>query len=570
MDTPLGRLFRQMTHGMVFAGALSFFISILMLVVPLFTMQVYDRVMSSRSIDTLAMLALVSAGGLILFGVLDFLRAHAFVVLGDIMARRLNVPTLQAAISDSLSGGRRNAAQAMRDLADLRNFLAGSAVTVPMDLLWTPVFLTVLFVLHPMYGAVALGAAVLLVMAGILTDQITRRTLTAANEASGTAFGEVAGTLRHAEVIEAMGMLPAVADRWQVSQNRMSGLMNRGATAARAMGSASRSLRLILQIAILSTGAVLILRNEASPGSMIAASILMGRLLMPFEGLIDGWRQWIFAMAAMKRVRALLDGAAARRDTTPLPRPAGRLTVDRLSYVPVGSDRPVLRGIGFDLEPGEVLGIVGPSGAGKSTLARMIMGLWQPTMGGVYLDGHSTFAWERESFGRWVGYVPQSVAILDGTVRDNIARMRTGDADAVVKAARLAGVHEMIGRLPYGYDTLVGDGAYSLSGGQKQRIALARALYGDPSLLVLDEPNANLDAVGEQALIQAIGAAKAGGATVVLIAHRPSIMQIADKLLVLKDGAVEQFGPRTDVIRTLMPPGTSATVTRLPRTGDAS
>lgn len=569
MDTPLGRLFRQMLRGMLFAVGLSFFVSVLMLIVPLFTMQVYDRVMSSRSIDTLTMLAIVSAGGLILFGMLDFLRAQVFVVLGDILARRLNVPTLQAAVAESLQGGQATATQAMRDLADLRNFMGGNAMSAVLDLIWTPLFLAVLFLLHPLYGFVALGAAVLLVCAGLLTDLVTRRSVTAANDASSAAFAEVAGTLRHAEVIEAMGMMPAVAGRWQSGQNRMSVLMQRGATASRAMGSASRSLRLILQIAVLSTGAVLILRMEVSPGSMIAASILTGRLLSPFEGLIEGWRQWLLAAAALRRVRGLLDRAGSRRDGTPLPRPEGRLVLDRLSYVPPGTDRPVLRGITFSLEPGEVLGIVGPSGAGKSTLARMIMGLWPPTVGGAYLDGHSTYAWERESFGRWVGYLPQSVALLDGTVRENISRLREGDPQDVVAAARSAGVHEMIGRLPYGYDTVVGDGAYSLSGGQKQRLALARALYGRPSLLVLDEPNASLDAMGEQALIQAVRAAREDGCTVVLIAHRPSIMQVADKLLVLRDGAVEQFGPRTDLIRTLVPAGgNGATVTRLPAVGD--
>ncbi len=568
-ETPIQELRRQLAQGMALAAATSFFVSLLMLALPLFTMQVYDRVMSSRSLETLGMLAIITCGALALYGLLDYLRARVFIVLGDVLSRKLNVPTLQAAIGDTLAGGKRNAAQALRDLGELRSFLGGGAITVPLELLWCPVFLVVLFLMHPVYGAVALGGAALLTVAGLLTDQVTRRQLEEANDAQGRAFADVAGTIRHAEVIEAMGMLPAVAGRWQAAQKRMSALTRRGSTAARAMASASRSLRLMLQVATIATGMTLILETEASPGSIMAAGILVARMLAPFENLIDGWRQWVGAIAALKRVQAVLEEGAARRDTTPLPRPAGKLVVDRLTYVPPGSDRPVLRAVSFTLGAGEVVGIVGPSGAGKSTLARMIVGLWPPTAGGCYLDGHSTFAWERESFGRHVGYLPQSVALLDASVRENIARLRQGDTEAVVRAARMAGVHELVGRLPYGYDTLVGDGAYSLSGGQKQRIALARALYGMPALLVLDEPNANLDGAGEQALVQAVREAKAAGTSVVLIAHRPSIMEVADKLLVLKDGMVEQFGPRPEVLRAVSPQK-AATVTRLARPGSNS
>jgi ATP-binding cassette, subfamily C, bacterial len=563
------RTLRQTRVGLGYAAILSSFVSLLMLITPLYTLQIYDRVMSSRSMDTLVMLAVVSIGGLFLYAILDFIRARVFSILGTSLARRLNVPTLQAAIVDALAGGQRNAGQAMRDLNDLRGFLNSSAVTVPMELIWAPLFLLVLFLLHPVYGWIGLGGAALLFTVNGLTDVFTRRPLAAANEASARAFTEIGSTVRHAEAIEAMGMLPALARRWQGSQSDAALQLDRTMSTARGFASATRALRLMLQIATLSAGAYLVIEESLSPGSMMASSILMGRLLQPFEQLIDGWRQWVFALAAFRRVRGLLDDAGDRRGTMAMPEPAGRLVVDRVTYLPPGLDRPILRSVSFALEPGEVLGVIGPSGAGKSTLARLLVGIFEPSAGGVYLDGNSTYLWERESFGRYVGYVPQSVALLDGTVGANIARMTEGRPEEVVRAARLAGVHDMIGRLPFGYDTPVGEASFALSGGQRQRIALARALFGRPRLLVLDEPNASLDHAGEQALLHAIDEAKADGTTVVMIAHRPSIVSVADKLLVLKDGVVEQFGPRQEIMKAVQPGGAPA-VARLVRTGGSA
>ncbi len=557
---------RQIGQGLAFTAALNCFANALMLIVPLFTMQVYDRVMASHSTDTLLMLVLIAMGGLVLSGVLDYIRARTFLILGNIVARRLNVPALQAAVVDTLSGGK-GTSQTIRDLNELRTFMTGSAIGVPLDLIWVPLFLVVLFLLHPAYGALACAAAVVLTVLSVVTDLLTRRPLAEANEAAARAFAEVGATVRHAEAIEAMGMLPAVSRRWQESQTHMSDMLDRGSSRARAMAAVSRSLRMMLQIGTMALGVLLVLDHVASPGSMMAAGMLMSRMLQPFEQLIDGWRQWVFALGAFGRVRKVLTDSASRRESIPMPRPEGRLVVDRLGYVPPGSDRPVLRNVSFELEPGEVLGIIGPSGAGKSTLARLLVGVWEPSAGGIFLDGHSTWLWERESFGRYVGYVPQSVALLEGSVRENIARMQEGDPAAVVAAAKLAGIHEMIGRLPYGYDTPLGDTAGGLSGGQRQRVALARALYGEPRLLVLDEPNSNLDNLGEEALMQAIARAKAAGTTVVMITHRPSIVSAVDKLLVLKDGIVEQFGPRTDVIKSVTP-GASQPVARLVRSGD--
>ncbi|PWC44891.1 type I secretion system permease/ATPase [Azospirillum sp. TSO22-1] len=563
---PLRGTLRQIGHGLLFAAVLNCFANALMLIVPLFTMQVYDRVMTSHSTDTLVMLLIVAVAGLMLAGVLEYIRGRTFQILGGIVARRLNVPALQAAVVDALGGGK-GTSQTIRDLNELRTFLTGSAIAVPLELIWVPLFLAVLFLLHPAYGAVACCAAVLLIVLSVITDLATRRPLAEANEAAARTFAEVGATVRHAEAIEAMGMLPAVSRRWQESQAHMSDLLDRGSSRARALAAVTRSLRLILQIGTMAIGVLLVLDNAASPGSMMASGMLMSRLLHPFEQLIDGWRQWVFALSAYGRVRTMLTNSASRRETIPMPRPEGRLSIDRLGYIPPGADRPVLRNVSFALEPGEVLGVIGPSGAGKSTLARLLVGVWEPTAGGIFLDGHSTWLWERESFGKHVGYVPQSVALLEGSVRENIARMQEGDPAAVVAAAKLAGIHEMIGRLPYGYDTPLGDTTGGLSGGQRQRVALARALYGNPRLLVLDEPNSNLDNLGEEALMQAIARAKADGTTVVMITHRPSIVSAVDKLLVLKDGMVEQFGPRAEVMRTVTPAAPKPAV-RLVRAGE--
>ncbi|PWC77516.1 type I secretion system permease/ATPase [Azospirillum sp. TSH64] len=573
VDRPLlTQAYRKIGQGLLLAGVLSLFVNVLMLVLPLFTMQVYDRVMSSRSLETLTMLAIIAVGALALYGVLDFIRARAFLVTSAVIAHRFNVPALEASIVDALSGGPRNAAQTMRDLNDLRSFMTSSAVTAPLELAWAPIFLAILFLLHPVYGVLAIVSALVLLVMGVLTDMLTRRPMAQANEASARVFADIAGTVRHAEAIEAMGMLPALARRWQSAQSGSAGMIDRGATLSRGLAAASRSLRMILQVGVIAAGATLVIDNLVTPGSMMAAGLITGRLLHPFEQLVDGWRQWVKALEAHRRIRELLNNGASARSTMPLPQPQGALTVDRVTHVPSGLNRPVLRNVTFAVQAGEVLGVIGPSGAGKSTLARLLVGVWQPTAGGIYLDGTSTYLWERESFGKYVGYVPQSVALLDGTIGENISRMASADPAEIVRAARLAGVHEMIGRLPFGYDTPVGDSAFSLSGGQRQRIALARALFGRPRLLVLDEPNSNLDHDGEQALLSAVQKVKADGTTVVMIAHRPSIVAIADKLVVMKDGAVEHFGARNDVLKLVQPGGAPAgpntTIARLVRSGE--
>ncbi|MBL8698391.1 MAG: type I secretion system permease/ATPase [Alphaproteobacteria bacterium] len=550
----------------MFAAFVGLFINVLHLAVPLYMMQVYDRVMNSRSHDTLLMLTVLVVGAIVFMTTLDFIRSRTFIITAEKLVHRLQGGVFRAAVADALRTQSPNATQATRDLQELRQFITTGPVALPMDAMFSPLLLGVLFLLHPVYGIVAVAGLGGMLLLSLLMEFAARRPSGHANDAALRAHQDVNTAIRHAEVIEGMGMIGAVLRRWQRSQRIALDLVGGGNSAARAISAVSRGFRMGLQVAVLAAGAELAIDALASAGSITAATILMGRFLAPFDQLIDGWRQWTNAGSALGRLRRLLAQHRETRSATPVEAADSRITVERVTFVPNGSDRAVLRSVSFALEPGDVLGIIGPSGAGKSTLARLMVGLWSPSSGRIYLDGQDVFTWERESFGRQVGYLPQNGGLLDGTIRENIARMGEADAAAVVAAARRADVHDMIGRLPLGYETRIGDAGFVLSGGQRQRVALARALFGSPKLLVLDEPNANLDAAGEQSLMKTITECKAAGTTVIIVAHRTSIMAVADKLLVLRDGAVEQFGPRAEVMRSLSTTKTAAAgnVTPLP------
>jgi ATP-binding cassette subfamily C protein len=554
-ETLIFRARRVFLAGLLYAVLLSACINLLQLTVPLYMLQVHDRVLNSQSQDTLVMLTILAVGAILVFGVLEFIRALSFQAMGSALVRRLNLPVLTAAVQASVDQGLPKATQSLRDLTELRNFLTSSAVSAPLDAAWSPIFLGALFLIHPVFGIMGIVSVIILVCCGVVTDLMTRSMMKDANQANVEAISKIGSTLRHAEAIEAMGMLPALAKRWRTTQMNSLDLLDLAGNRSRAMATIARTLRFIIQIATLGAGTLLAMQQEITGGAMIAVSIIVGRLLMPFDRIVETWRQWVLAIDNWQRIQSLLAQNLAVRQTMPTPRPHGDLIVDKLVYAAPGVEMPIIKGISFSLSPGEVLGIVGPSAAGKSTLARLMIGIVKPTSGGVFLDGNNVYLWERGSFGEIAGYLPQSVALLDGTIKDNIARMGESDPHRVLEAARLADVHEMIGRLPLGYDTPVGDGRLTLSGGQRQRIGLARCLYNRPRLIVLDEPNANLDAVGERALMRAIEQARDDGAIVVMIAHRPTIMQVADKLLVLEDGRITQFGPRTDVVASITPTG---------------
>lgn len=541
---------RDLIQGGIAAGSLGIFINFLHLSLPLFTIQVYDRVLSSGSLETLGALVLLV---MIVLGfqiLLDVLRQRIFLILSGRLATRLGRPILGAAVETSLRNGAPGVSGSLRDVSELRAFVSSGALALPIDIAMSPLFLAVLFLLHTGYGLVGLIGVILLSGAAIATEILIRRPTAEGNQAAANAQTETAEVIRHAEIVTAMGMLPALARRWTRNQATAIEKTERGQRLVKALGSMSRGLRLILQISIVSVGAILVTSDLASAGTIIAATVCLSRLLMPFEQLIEGWRKWSDVIERMSRMRAVCDTGAVGRDSVPLEIQNGHLSVDRLTYIPSETARPILRNISFDLESGSMLGVIGPSGAGKSTLSRMLVGVWKPTAGGVYLDGQSTFSHERGSFGQAVGYLPQEPTLFNASVRENIAKFDDLDMAAVVKAARIAGVHDLIGTLPQGYATRIGAGGVELSGGQKQRIALARAIVGDIKLLVLDEPNAHLDAEGEAALVAALSHLKNEGKTIVVIAQRMSILTRADKLLVLRDGAVANFGAPSDVLET--------------------
>jgi ATP-binding cassette subfamily C protein len=537
---------RSSATGILCAALFGLFVNLLQLVIPLYMLQVYDRVIVSHSMDTLVMLTLVALGCLVFMASLDFIRSNLFIVIGERLARRLSGPTIQAAVTRSLRAGSAASGQAVRDLHELRQFVTGGPISLPFDAAFAPVFLFVLFVMHPAYGYVAMAAVLVLIILSAAMEILVRRPTEAANEAAAQSHNEVGTAIRHAELIESMGMLGAVMRRWQAGQDRALRMVGAGNALARMITAASRAIRMGLQIIMLATGASLVIDGVVSAGTIIAATIIMTRLLLPFEQIMEGWRSWAEALASYQRLRGLLAEIGSDRQQTPVEVTSGKLVVEGLSFVPPSQDKAVLKNVSFELEAGEVLSIVGPSGAGKSTLVRLLVGVWSPTAGGIFLDGHNVFNWERTSFGAATGFLPQSPALLDGTIGENISRLTEAGPAEVIDAARRVGVHELIGHLPKGYETKVGGGGFALSGGQRQRVALARAFFGRPNLIVLDEPNTFLDSEGEKALLGAVVAAKEEGATVVVVSHRPVMLSISDKVLVLRDGAVDSFGPPED------------------------
>ncbi|WEK03645.1 MAG: type I secretion system permease/ATPase [Candidatus Devosia phytovorans] len=534
---------RSIFHGLLYVGILSAFLNALQLLVPLYMLQVHDRVLNSRSLDTLTMLTILVAGGLLLYGFLEYIRSTGMLTLGAQFVRQLNLPLIESSLRSSMGEGSSRATQALRDLSELRGFFATGAAGAPMEAIWSPIFMLTLTAFHPIYGLISLVSAVLIVSLNLIGDLVSRSLLKDANMAQIEVAASVGGSLRQADAIDAMGMMRDLGRRWQSSQNHADHMFDMGMRRNKVIAAASKVVRYGMQVAALGVGAILIIDHLITPGTMMAASILMARTLQPFDSMIENWRQWNNATAAWSRIQSLLGSEAVDRETNPVPTPTGDLVVERLTYAVPGSSTALLKGLDFSLSPGEALGIVGPSATGKSTLARLLVGVLRPNSGGVFLGGHNAFTSERNSFGAAVGYLPQSVSLIEGTILDNISRLREGDPAEVIRAARMSGVHEMIGRLPLGYDTTTGDMRLTLSGGQKQRIGIARAVYGKPRLVVMDEPNANLDAEGEQALLRVIDQLKADGAIVIIIAHRPAILQSVDKLLLLQKDQGWQLGP---------------------------
>ncbi len=528
----------------------SFAINLLYLAGPLYMLQVYDRVISSASEVTLVMLTIALLLAFMALAGLDAVRARVLTRASIRLDQRIAGRVMTAIIDRSaIFGGARS--QLLRDFDTFRQFITGMGIHAIFDLPWAPIYIAVIFVLHPALGAFALGSSILLVLMAFLNEWIVKPPLTESNEAASRNYSFTEMSLRNTEVVRAMGMTEGLLKRWGRDRNRMLERQVTASDRAATMQSVIRFLRLSMQSLILGLGAYLVIERLATVGAMFAASILLGRALQPVEQIVGSWRNLVSARGAFLRVRELLIGNPQRETGLSLPRPDGRLLVEALTFVPPLSNKPILRGVAFGIEPGEVLGIIGPSGAGKSTLARHIVGVLTPSAGAVRLDGSDVSVWARTSLGQHLGYLPQDIELFADSIAANICRFQEGEDKEAILAAQMAGVHDMIVRLPNGYDTQVGEGGAILSGGYRQRIGLARAVYGNPSLVVLDEPSSNLDADGDAALTDCIMQLKQRGTTVVIISHRPSTIGVVDKILVLKDGIAEIFGPRAEVMSRL-------------------
>lgn len=539
------------TRAIAIAFVFSAFVNILLLTAPFYMLQVYDRVLASRSEETLVVLSGLAAFLFLLMGLLDHARSRIMARVGARLQIALDARVLSAAFRRlTIAPQDPPALSAQRDLDALARFWASPVLLALFDAPWTPFFVAALFVFHPWLGWFAVAGGLVLVLVSWANQRTTTLPLQTATLASHAAEREAESLKSEAELVQALGMSEAAFDRWQQSRSRATIAGLAASDSAGAWSVLSRTFRLFLQSAMLGLAAWLVLREELSAGAMIAASVLMGRALQPVEQAVSQWSTVTRAVQGKARLADLLAQTPPRARRTSLPRPAARLEVQGLSVIPPGRSNPTLRGVSFTLGPGQAMGVIGPSGSGKSTLARALIGVWRPAAGRIRLDGATLDQYDPETLGQWLGYLPQRVALFDGTVADNISRLQPGaDPAKVIAAARAAAAHDMILQLPDGYDTPLSATGSRLSGGQIQRLGLARALYGDPVLLILDEPNANLDNEGAQALNHAVAAAKASGAAVLVMAHRPAALQECELLLVLKDGSVSANGPRDTVLR---------------------
>ncbi|MFJ4141948.1 type I secretion system permease/ATPase [Pseudomonas sp. NPDC089734] len=532
-------------------GLFSAVINLLMLAPALYMLQVYDRVLASGNQMTLAMLTLIMLGLFAFMGVLEWVRSQVVIRLGTQMDMRLNQRVYNAAFEANLKSGNLAAGQTLNDLTSLRQFATGNSLFAFFDAPWFPVYLLVIFFFHPWLGALALAGAVLLTLLAWLNQRLSSAPLAEAGRISIRANQQASANLRNAEVIEAMGMLANLRKRWLGEHQAFLYQQNLASEKSAMVSAWSRNVRLALQSLMLGLGALLAVSGEITPGMMIAGSILVGRVLSPLDQLIAVSRQWTSARLAYQRLVLLLQSNPQREQAMALPSPTGALQLERITTCAPGTRNPVLNNIGFALEAGDVLGVLGPSGSGKSSLARLLVAAQPALSGKVRLDGADLHQWDKQTLGPHIGYLPQDVQLFAGTLAENIARFGDVDADQVVAAARMAGVHELVLQLPQGYDTLLGEGGAGLSGGQRQRVGLARALYGLPALIVLDEPNSNLDESGEKALLEAIRLVKQHKRTLVLITHKPALLAGADKLLILRAGHIQAFGPTAQVMQDL-------------------
>jgi PrtD family type I secretion system ABC transporter len=551
----LAQAIRTSRGALAAAGLFSVFGNLSTLLIPLYMIQVFTRVLPSQSESTLVMLTLIIAFLLLFFTALDMLRGVILARISNRIDTEINPSLFNATFERGVITAGGSTAQVLRDLDSVRQFVGGRALFTFFDLPWVPLLILVLFLFDPLVGWIGTIAGLILFGLALVNELQTRRSFGALSQQAVVAQDFADAALRNAEAVKAMGMLPQIRARWHDKHYALIRAQTQANERTAVILGISKFARMMAQVLVMAAGVYLVIEQRFLPVEMIASMIIMGRALMPVEQAVSQWSTLGRARAASKRIRALLENMPAQApEQMTLPRPQGRVQVEQVIASPPGQQAALLKQINLELAPGDSLGIFGPSGAGKSTLARLLVGIWPVRSGAVRLDGVDVFDWRSEELGRYIGYLPQDVELFDGTVAENIARFQEAEPEAVVRAARLAGAHELILHLPEGYDTLLGRDGLVLSGGQRQRVGLARALFGQPALVILDEPNASLDTEGDQALLRALSLLKRQGVTTIVIAHRPNLLRAVDQLLWLRDGVIAQLGPREQVLKSLQSP----------------
>ncbi len=536
----------------IWAAVFSMVINLLQLVPTIYMLQLYDRVVPTGNRSTLLMLTLIMLVLFLSLGALEWVRSQILVRVSSRLETLLNERLFNICYKQALySGGQQASSQALDDLTSLRQFLTGNGLFAFFDVPWIPVYIAVMFIFHPAYGWTAIGVAIILMIVAVIQERVTAKILGEANTLANIGRGLVNKNLRNAEVIESMGMLQNIQKRWIEGTRQVLVLQATASSRAGLVSGLSKIIRMSSQSLILALGAYLVIENEITGGLMIAGSILLGRALAPIDMMIGSWKGFVGARGQYHRLNELLRQIPTDLEKMTLPEPEGFFQLENAVVVPPGAKVPALKGITMMIAKGDVVGVIGPSGSGKSTFARALLGIWPTANGKVRLDGAEVFTWNRKELGPFIGYLPQDIELFEGTISENIARFGDIEPEKVVNAAKMADVHTMILHLPQGYDTHIGAGGGNLSGGQRQRIGLARALYGNPVIVVLDEPNSNLDEQGEAALSSAIIRLKQKKVTVIVITHRNNVLINVDKLLILSDGQLSVYGPKDQVIAHL-------------------
>lgn len=551
-DNNLQAALKACKSSFLSVGFFSFFVNALMLVPTFYMIQISGRVIPSSSTSTLLMLTLILTVLIATMGALEWVRSRIMVRISNRLDVMLSRDVYRASFKRALSSGGADAtAQSLNDLTALRQFFTGSGLFAFFDAPWLPIYTVVMFLFHPWFGYMTLACALVLVGLAVVNHRLTANALANANKENVASNVVTTKTLRNAEVIESMGMLETLMNRWAKRQRRIMLMQSEASDKGGIVSTISKTFRTWSQSIMLAIGAYLVVTHEINPGLLMAGSLLLGRALGPIDQMIGSWKSFVAARVQYDRLSKVLDDLSKEPERMPLPAPEGQIQVENLVVAPPGAKAPVIRNMSFVVPAGSIVGIVGPSAAGKSTLVRALMGIWPPQHGVVRLDGADIASWDKQALGQYVGYLPQDIELFEGSISENIARFDKIDPEKVVQAAQIAGVHEMILMLPDGYDTVIGSDGVNLSGGQRQRVGLARAIYGNPRLIVLDEPNSNLDDVGERALGVALQKLKETGATVFIVSHRPNILTRLDRILVMAGGAISLYGERDRVIAEL-------------------